>query len=168
VERAYSAFLHMVRDCREPLKDFSQALENEEARICNNWEHIWHYQQAGFYYAQLQRYLAKFNPGQIRVYLFEDFNLNPLSVLQDIFQFLGVDESFIPDISEKQNASERPTSSAKSALTTQVYQQLIEVYREDIWRLQELIQRDLSNWLEPKISVLLQVRRAKLGFVSGV
>jgi len=31
-----------------------------------------------------------------------------------------------------------PTNLAKPALTTQVRQQLIEVYREDIWRLQNL------------------------------
>jgi len=34
----------MVRD-REPLRDFPQALEEEEARINNNWEHICNYQQ---------------------------------------------------------------------------------------------------------------------------
>lgn len=156
VERAYSAFLHLVRDSREPLRDFAQALEKEEARICDHWEHIWHYQQAGFYYAQLQRYFAKFNPEQIRVYLFEDLNLNPLGILQDIFQFLGVSETFVPDISVRQNASVLPTNLAKPALTTQVRQQLIEVYQEDIWRLQKLIQRDLSNWVEPENAIALQ------------
>ncbi len=154
VERAYSAFLHMVRDRREPLRDFPQTLKEEEARIDNNWEHIWHYQQAGFYYVQLQRYFAQFNSEQIRVYLFDDFALNPLGVLQDIFQFLNVNETFIPDISMRQNASEIPTNLAKLELTAQVYHQLMEVYREDICRLQELIQRDLSNWLEPEISNL--------------
>jgi len=44
---------------------------------------IWHYQQAGLVLA-----FAKFNPEQIRVYLFEDFNLNPLEILR-IFSLLG-------------------------------------------------------------------------------
>jgi len=47
-----------------------------------------------------------------------------------IFSFLGVSETFVPDISVKQNASVMPTNLAKPALTTQVRQQLIEVYRE--------------------------------------
>jgi len=86
---------------------------------------------------------AKFNPEQIRVYLFEDFNLNPLEILQDIFS-LWVSVKPLCQIYLKQNASVMPTN-LKPALTTQVRQQLIEVYREDIWRLQKLIQRDLQT-----------------------
>jgi len=71
-------------DSRELLETFLKHCKRGSC-ICDNWEYIWHYQQAGFYYAQLQRYFAKFNPEQIRVYLFEDFNLNPLEILQDIF-----------------------------------------------------------------------------------
>jgi len=40
-----------------------------------------------------------------------------------IFSFLGVSETFVPDISVKQNASVMPTN-LKPALTTQVRQQL--------------------------------------------
>jgi len=94
VERAYLLFFYIWCDSREPLRDFSQALRKEGSSYVN-WEYIWHYQQAGFYYAQLQR-ISKFNPEQIRVYLFEDFNLNPLEILQDIFSLLG--ETFVPDI----------------------------------------------------------------------
>jgi len=156
VARAYSAFLHLVRDRREPLRDFAQALQEESARIANHWEFIWHYQQAGFYYVQLQRYFARFSPEQISVYLFEDFNLKPVEMLQDVFRFLGVDETFMTDASMKHNASVMPGNLSKPPLTIEVRQQLIGVYREDIYRLQELIQRDLSHWLEPENAITLQ------------
>jgi len=59
--------------------------------------------------------------------------------------FLGVSETFVPDIFCEAERISDANQLAKPALTTQVRQQLIEVYREDIWRLQKLIQRDLQT-----------------------
>lgn len=185
VERAYSSFLHLGRDGREPLIDFAQALREEKARIENNWEHIWHYQQMGFYYTQLKRYYDIFDRSQIKVYLYEDFKTRPFSILQDIFRFLGVDETFIPDMSIKANVSGIPKKKVmhdfltkpnpiktilkpffparlrqrivtdlknrnlvKPELSPEIRKQLIQMYREEILKLQDLIQRDLSKWLE--------------------
>jgi len=149
VERAYSSFLHLVRDGREPLKNFAQALLEEEVRICSNWEHIWHYQQMGFYYIQLNRYFNTFSRQQIRVYLFEDFITKPGCILKDIFQFIGVDDSFVPNISVRHNVSLNPKNKKYTnlMLKIQVRRQLIELYKEDVFRLQELIQQELSKWL---------------------
>ena len=146
VERAYSSFLHLVRDGRELLRDFAQALSEEENRIRSNWDHIWHYKQMGFYYIQLKRYFNTFDFQQIRVYTFEDFLTEPVSILKDIFQFLDVDDLFIPDISIRHNVSVIEQEK-RPPLTTEVRQQLIETYREDVYSLQELIQRDLLKWL---------------------
>src|SRR3954447_2710817 len=41
VARAYSAFLHLVRDRRETVTDFGEALRREKSRIADHWEHIW-------------------------------------------------------------------------------------------------------------------------------
>ena len=150
VERAYSQFLMFVRDGREPLGDFAEAIEQEENRVLNNWEWAWQYLGVGFYYTQLQRYFDTFAPSQIRVYLFDEFKTNPASILQDMFQFLGVDNSFIPDMSIKHNVSlnAKDSKSAASTLSLQVQRRLVEVYQKDLLMLQELLQRDLSKWLE--------------------
>jgi hypothetical protein len=108
VERAYSHFLHLVRDGEEPLTDFAQALQAEEARVHNNWEFRWRYTQLGFYASQLQSYFNSFDRHQIKIYLYEDFETNPGNVLYDIFRFLGVDNIFIPDTSIRYNASGIP------------------------------------------------------------
>ena len=63
VERAYSSFLHLKRNGREPLDDFVEALEAEERRIRDNWEWIWHYKNMGFYHEQLRRYHEAFGAG---------------------------------------------------------------------------------------------------------
>jgi hypothetical protein len=105
VDRAFSAFAHMVRDRREETSDFRAALAREPARIRDNWEPLWHYKSMGLYGVQLSRYLETFDRKQIRVYIYDDFVARPLEVVQDIFAFIGVDAKFAPDMSEKYNVS---------------------------------------------------------------
>jgi len=107
-ERAYSSFTGLLRDGREPLPDFAEALRQEKTRISNNWSFFWHYKQRGFYYVQLKRYFDLFNREQIKIYLYEDFRDNPLGILKDIFRFLDVDDNFVPDLSLRYNVSGTP------------------------------------------------------------
>lgn len=184
IERAYSSFLHCVRDGREPLDVFTKALQEEAKRISENWAPIWHYKSVGFYYEHLRRYFDLFDKSRIRVYLYEDLNEDPSGTLRDMFRFLEVDESFIPDTSARFNVSGVPRNKALHSLVTnlnrpsikrfipnralrvlrepvrgriltepprlspEVRGRLIKVFREDILKLQELIDRDLSKWLE--------------------
>src|SRR3954454_23553703 len=91
VDRAYSAFLHLVRDGREAVRDFGEALRREKSRVADHWEHIWHYRAMGLYHEQLKRYADRFDRAQMRIYLHEDLEADPRGVLQDLFRFLGVD-----------------------------------------------------------------------------
>jgi hypothetical protein len=111
VDRAYSAYLHLVRIGQEWL-DFARALREEEARIKANWNDIWHYKRGGFYHAQLTRYYELFGQDQIRVYLYEDLKEDPVGTMQSIFRFLEVDDAFVPDTSLKYNVSGIPRSRA--------------------------------------------------------
>ena len=83
------------------LRIFTQAMSAEKERIFNHWSHRWHYRQKGFYYIQLKRYFERFDASQIKIYLYEDFKDNPLRVIQDIFRFLDVDDTFVPNMSQK-------------------------------------------------------------------
>jgi hypothetical protein len=190
VDRAYSHFLHMVRNGTEPLNDFVQALQEEETGA-------YHYQNRstqdyvgrGRYYEQLKRYFDAFDRKHLKVYLYEDLTNAPIDTLQNTFRFLGVDDLFVPDVSLRRNVSGYPKhktldkflsrpSSVKEALKVylparlrwrlskafddlktrnlikppavqpEIRRQLVGVYREDILQVQELIQRDLSSWLE--------------------
>ena len=108
VDRAYSAFLHTIRDKREPITDFAQALKEEETRINHNWEYIWYYKQMGFYYGQLKRYFDLFDRSQIKVYLYEDLKDNPITLMQDICQFLNIDQTLISGSPPRRNVSGIP------------------------------------------------------------
>jgi Sulfotransferase domain len=185
VERAYSQFLMFIRDGREPVLDFAKALQQEKTRKLNNWEWGWCYLDIGFYYLQLKRYFDLFEHNQIKVYLYEDLEASPARLLKDIFQFLNVDENFLPDKSIRYNATGIPKNKfwhqllfkpsfikapfklllplelrkrirldlsnrnlVKPHLSSSLRKQLLQVYRDDILKLQDLIQRDLSKWLE--------------------
>ena len=186
VERAFSHFSHYVRDRLEPLADFSQAIQEAEVRIRNELP-TGYYIEYGFYYEYLKPYFERFDRDKIRIYLYQDFKANPVCVVQDIFRFLNVDDTFTPDVSLKYNVSGIPRNKAlhkflidlprpdnKSLLKrllpekllwriglnlynwnldqqmfpTEVRSSLIEIYREDILKLQDLLQQDLSKWLE--------------------
>jgi len=117
VERAFSSFAHLVREGYETLS-FEEGLAEENKRIQENWAPLWYYQDKGFYYEQLKRYYKLFAASQIKVYLFEELCNDPMGLLRSIYNFLGVDADFVPDLT-KCNVSGVPKSKAFQALLTQ-------------------------------------------------
>ena len=103
VERAYSHYLMLVRDGHEPLS-FEEALAAEPARTAANW--YWgRYREHGYYHRHLRRYFDLFPREHIRVYLYDDFRRDPLGLLRDLFEFLGVDSNVAIDTSARHNVS---------------------------------------------------------------
>lgn len=182
-DRAYSQFLAKKRDGHE-LLSFGEALDAEEQRIADGWSHYWYYRPKGFYAAQLKRYFDLFPREQLKIYLYEDYLADPVGLVQDLFRFLNVDDTFVPDMSVRHNESRIPRSRALQVFLTEpgriknlfkplapagwsrrigdrlrrqnlakppfpkeMRRQLTEDYREDIIRLQDMLQRDLSHWL---------------------
>lgn len=103
IDRAYSNYLHLRRDDREPLTSFKEALLAEKARFDARWEHIWQYTGLGFYYKQLRKYYELFPPENISVQIYDDLCADNTSVLRNVFNFLGVDNSFVSDKSKRYN-----------------------------------------------------------------
>jgi hypothetical protein len=147
IERAYSAFLHLVRDGRETTTDFGEALKLEDERIAAGWEHIWHYKNMSLYYDQIKRYYDLFDRSQIKFYLYYDFRTEPCRVLQDVFRFVDVDENFAPDTSLRHNETTTMCNTLKPPLSPEVWTQLYGEFHDDILKLQELTGRDLSRWI---------------------
>ncbi len=184
VERAFSAYMHLVREGAEPHGDFSTALAAEAERIADGRGPLWRYVEVGMYSRQVERYLDLFERRQLKIYLYEDLCADPATLLQELFRFLEVDDSFTPDIRARHNVSGTPRSRAlqsiirghhraaalvrplvprrtrqrlgvalgrwnlsRSTLPDEVRGRLIDLFREDVLRLQDLIGRDLTAWL---------------------
>ena len=109
VDRAYSAYRHLVRDGSESLS-FEEGLAAEPSRMAANWRPGYHYKQLGFYYAQLRRYFELFSREQIAVYTYDEFKADPQALLKSMFVFLDIDPDFQPDMSVRHNVSGIPKS----------------------------------------------------------
>lgn len=171
-DRAFSGFL-MRKRRGEAVKSIHEELTPDSSHV-----------REGFYYRRLKRYFDIFPRDQIKVYIFEEFKLDPAKVVMDLFDFLGVDANFVPDTSIRYNPAGVPRNrflnrfsydptlvrTATSVLperlqilVKRVRQQsmkpppkfpsdlrteLLELYREDIIKLETLLDRDLSIWLK--------------------
>jgi hypothetical protein len=108
VDRAFSAYMHAIRDWKEPSDSFKMALEKEEERIKAGWGILWHYTRAGFYAEQLSRFYQVFDKNQIRVVLYDDLVDDAKGLMKSIFEYLEVDSTFIPDTTPRPNVSGFP------------------------------------------------------------
>jgi hypothetical protein len=112
VDRAYSSFMHLRREGREPITDFRAALAAESGRIRDDWGFLWRYRDMGRYHEKLRRYYDRFPREQIQVLLYDDFRADAPAAVRSVFRFLGVDEGFLPDTSLEHNVSGIPRSRA--------------------------------------------------------
>jgi hypothetical protein len=112
IDRAFSSFVQHQRSGIESSTDFLQVLREEERMIREKRGGPRHDLRTGLYYEQLKRYYDLFPREQIKIYLYDDFERDPTSVLQDIFRYIGVDDSFSPNVSVKYNASGIPKGKA--------------------------------------------------------
>jgi hypothetical protein len=117
-DRAYSQYLMKLRDGIERL-GFAEALDAEEQRVSDGWSHHWHYTRRGFYASQLRPYLHLFKREQLKIYLYEDYLADQVGFMQDIFRFLNVDDSFVPDMSVRHNESKLPRSRSLQVFLTE-------------------------------------------------
>ncbi|MBW4575273.1 MAG: sulfotransferase domain-containing protein [Aphanothece sp. CMT-3BRIN-NPC111] len=117
VERAYSLYNWMSREGKEWIATFEKALSAEKDRIGDEdfkanipaWHTNYLYFYSGLYFAQVERYLENFPRDQVHIILFEDLKTNPVVATQQVYEFLGVDSSFIPEI-EVHNKGQTPFS----------------------------------------------------------
>ncbi len=93
VDRAYSAYMHLVRDNREFLS-FEDGLKKEEERILQDWQSMWHYKKRGMYYLQVKAFMEQFS--RVSVFLYDDFKKNPKNVVKQTCEFLDIDTEFQP------------------------------------------------------------------------
>ncbi len=105
VDRAFSNYLHHVRDCFENFS-FEEALKLERQREKDNWWWGYQFTKTGSYYKQVNAYIKNFS--HVKVYLYDDLTKNTSEVVKNMYKFLEVDTSFVPDTTTKYNISGVP------------------------------------------------------------
>lgn len=191
VERAFSNYLHAKTDGDEPADSFREALDLETERIKSGWGPLWHYKQVGFYSEQIKKYLRLFSEKQMHFIIFDEYKKDRDRILDEVFDFLGVNpnvdiedelvynksgfnkssikqklykyhrrrdsisrrlfelipESFESYLKEKILIPFYNKGLRKPEIADEDYDYLINLYREDITQTANLIDKDLSCWL---------------------
>lgn len=103
VKRLISGYRHFIRLQRED-QPISSALQLEKKRAELGWDFMWQYRDLGLYAEGIRAFQENFS--KVKVILQEDLNKSPIVVMQDLFRFFGMDDSFVPDTSVKYNISD--------------------------------------------------------------
>ncbi len=88
LDRAHSNYLNdIMAGVVEPEVTFGEALKKHPGYI-----------ERGRYASHLKRYLQAFSMDQILLLIYEDSLKNPVSFIATIYEFIGVDPSFVPSM----------------------------------------------------------------------
>ena len=109
VHRAYSNWLHHMRDARETLP-FAAAMEAEPMRIEFGWAWWWHYAGRGFYARQLEPFLNRFPVEQILLLTYDELRRDPVALLGRVCSFLELPQVAGEQVAERRNESFVPRS----------------------------------------------------------
>ncbi len=107
-ERAYSEYLHNVRDGYES-KTFLQSIELEESRRSANCIPGFFHIMRGTYYENVKEYIDLFGMGNVFVRLYDDLVSNQELLLDETLTFLGVHD-FAIDTTKSHNVGGIPKS----------------------------------------------------------
>jgi len=151
-ERAYSAFLHHIKQGRvDPNADLLEYLRSHPPG-----KDPLGLISVGWYAASLAPYLERFGD-QLSVFLNEDISEQPLTVYRQALDHIGADRSFTPpELGKVRFSTELPEESRHRladgrhrGLTAQERAFLLDHFTADIDRLEKMLGRDLSGWRSP-------------------
>ena len=144
VDRAFSAWNMETKRGKEQLS-FAEAIEREPER-CREalplQHRVYSYVDRGFYAHQVRRLFDTFGRDNVLVLLSEELRNEHQKTVQQVFEFLAIDPSFLPPEASvfEQEYSEK--------IDKQLRSRLIETFSSDIKELEKLIGRDLASWYE--------------------
>lgn len=160
IERAYS---HWQMETNKGIEthSFVDAINMEGYRLRTLGRRGKHknfgYIDRGLYSSQVEQLLQYFDPHQLLFVKSEDFKENTSVMLYRIFDFLEV-----PYI-EVEEAAQNVGNYEKS-LEPAVRNELIEIFRRDIYKIEELLGWNCSDWLKPhKVQVPLKELVSHIG-----
>jgi hypothetical protein len=109
VDKAYSQYMHMVREGLETLS-FSEAIAAESSRRDLGWGDMWRYAESSLYAEKLDEFITTFGKDNVKVIYFDDFTKNTSSILTDLLSYISVDPKYEITTEEKFNRTGTPKS----------------------------------------------------------
>jgi len=116
VSRAYSSYMHFVKDVHEKLS-FEESMKMEAERKDLKYDFMWMHRDMGLYYKQVKAYLDAFK--NVKILLTEEFRDNPDTEMRSILEFLEVDPNLAFNTNKEHNKSGEPKFKSLQKLITQ-------------------------------------------------
>jgi len=146
VERAFSAWNMETKRGAEKLS-FGEAIEKESER-CREalplQHRVYSYTDRGFYAHQVRRLFNIFGKDNCLVLRNEELRNDHKNTLRRVFEFLGVDSSFVPP---EASVFEQEYS---IKIDNQLRSRLIDIFYFDIKEMEKVLGHDLSGWYGKK------------------
>ena len=147
IERAYSAWQQAHSQGQEE-HDFVSAINLEPNRLrtqgTRGQHDVYSYLDKGFYSRQIEHIYQYFDPHQVLLMRSDNLFDNISVALYQVLEFLGLPYMEVDEAAQSLGDYQR-------SLPAQVYNELIEIFRRDVYKLEELVGWNCSDWLEPKV-----------------
>jgi hypothetical protein len=116
VTRAYSSYMHFVKDVHEKLS-FEESIQKEAERKAKKYDFMWMHRELGLYFEQVKAYKEAFK--NVKVIISEEFKENQEEGILEILQFLGVRTDVNFNTGKEFNKSGEPKFRGLQKLITQ-------------------------------------------------
>ncbi|MDP6111304.1 MAG: sulfotransferase [Planctomycetota bacterium] len=151
VERAWLqwAHIHLKKGKYgfDPANEIGIPFEKTLHHHGHQWFRNW--MEPGLYSLHLKRIYERFPGEQVLVMFYDDLARQPGMFLKDYFSFLGVDAEFESSLVGRQINPDAAQADPHEWVSREIWNELHDVFRDDISELQELTGRNLNDWLQP-------------------
>lgn len=98
IDRAYSNWMHLWSDGLEPVSDFEETFDLQQARIEAGWAPFWRYVELGLYGEQLAHLYTYVDPQRVLVLRYRQIVDRPADAVDRVCRFLGIREGLVDRI----------------------------------------------------------------------
>jgi hypothetical protein len=112
IERAHSNWTHLWSAGLDPIADFVEACDREEARRAAGWADFWRYVDLGRYGSQIEHLYSVFPREQVLLLRYKGLINEPARTLDQVCAFLGVETGLLTEL-PRENVTAHPHHSLR-------------------------------------------------------
>lgn len=108
VDRAFSQYLMNIKEAKSINSSFIEEIEKDDKNEKKGWGVSHQYLELGLYYQQVKKYVDLFPKEQIKIIFYDDYRVSPKKILDELCDFLNIDNKFDFDVSLNLNEKGAP------------------------------------------------------------